>query len=172
MRVLIYTMTDGSVRFGRISLEDGTLTSGIQRRIAGGLSEAAAIAEVAEKDKPPGTLSWRLGDSTELPAGQADGTYDKTFIGAMEDTGAIVTVNLTKARPIHMDRIRGVRGERLASLDDDWMRAFGRKDTILAGAIEAERETLRNIPQTFDLTAATTPDALKALWPAELPALA
>lgn len=35
--------------------------------------------------------------------------------------------------------------------------------------VTTEKQKLRDLPQTLDLTVAQTPEDLKALWPADLP---
>lgn len=73
---------------------------------------------------------------------------------------ADLVVDMSKARDIHMDRIRAVRDKEMAKLDVEQLK--GRD-------VKAEKDVLREIPQTFDLAQADTPEALKALWPSDLP---
>jgi hypothetical protein len=73
------------------------------------------------------------------------------------------------ARGIHMDRIRVVRNAELAAKDITFMRAVEAGDTSAQTTIGTEKQVLRDIPQTFDLTT-VTPEQLKAKWPPELPA--
>ena len=82
-----------------------------------------------------------------------------------------VNVNMTKARLIHMDRIRVVRNAELTAKDITFMRAVEAGDTDAQATIGTEKQVLRDIPATFDLTTGvTTPTQLKARWPTELPA--
>ena len=78
-----------------------------------------------------------------------------------------VVINMSKARGIHMDKIRGVRNKELAKKDIDFMKALEADDGSHK-AIAAEKQVLRDIPQTFDLTT-DTPEQLKELWPEGLP---
>lgn len=94
---------------------------------------------------------------------------DRTFRNAWIYNGSSVEINMPKAKIIHMDRIREIRDAELDKKDKDWMKAMGQKDQVLADQIEAERQALRDIPQTFDLTVARMPDELKVLWPSQLP---
>ena len=80
-----------------------------------------------------------------------------------------INVNMAKARDIHMDVIRVVRNAELAAKDITFMRAIEAGDTDTQATIATEKQVLRDIPQTFDLTT-DTPEQLKALWPDELPA--
>ena len=82
-----------------------------------------------------------------------------------------VNVNMTKARVIHLAEIRRVRNEELAAKDITFMRAVEAGDTDAQATIGTEKQVLRDIPATFNITTGvTTPAQLKARWPAELPA--
>jgi hypothetical protein len=93
--------------------------------------------------------------------------HDTYFRDACEDDGTNIVVNMPKARGIHMDRIREIRDAELVKTDVTFMMAMGVGDTAALATIATEKQTLRDIPQTFDLTT-KTPEQLKALWPAEL----
>jgi len=74
-----------------------------------------------------------------------------------------VKINMEKARGIQMDKIRGVRNKELAKKDIEYMKALEVDDGSHT-AVAAEKQALRDIPQTFDLTT-DTPEELKAKWP-------
>jgi len=78
MKFIAYKQSDNSIKIGRVCLEDGSYNRYIQSLVDGGMSETYALTYVAEKDKPEGTVSWRIADSTELPDGTEDGRYDVT----------------------------------------------------------------------------------------------
>ncbi len=89
--------------------------------------------------------------------------------GAWEmDVDGRPKVNMAKARVVHMDSIRVARNTGLAKLDTDYIRADETNDPAEKARVGTEKQTLRDIPQTFDLTAFTTPNTLKAAWPTEL----
>ena len=82
-----------------------------------------------------------------------------------------VNVNMTKARVIHMNAIRVVRNEELVKEDVTFMRAIEAEDTAAQATIKTKKQTLRDLPATFDITTdVDTPEKLKAKWPTELPA--
>ena len=82
-----------------------------------------------------------------------------------------ININMTKARAIHLEEIRRVRNAELAKEDITFMRAVEAGDTDTQATIATKKQTLRDIPATFDLTTGvTTPEQLKAKWPTELPA--
>ena len=84
-----------------------------------------------------------------------------------------INVNMGKARVIHMDAIRVVRNAELVARDITFMRAVEAGDASAQSTIAAEKQTLRDIPATFDITTdVDTPEKLKAKWPTELPARA
>ena len=81
-----------------------------------------------------------------------------------------VNVNMTKAREIHLAEIRRVRNEELVKEDVTFMRAVEAEDTDAQATIKTKKQTLRDIPATFDLTTdVDTPEKLLAKWPTELP---
>ena len=75
---------------------------------------------------------------------------------------------MNKARVIHMDRIRAVRNAELAAKDITFMRAVESGDTDAQATIGMEKQVLRDIPQTFDLTTRSLAE-LNGKWPKELP---
>ena len=84
-----------------------------------------------------------------------------------------INVNMTKARAIHLAEIRRVRNAELVAKDVTFMRAVEAGDASAQSTIATEKQTLRDIPATFDITTGVdTPEELKAKWPTELPARA
>ena len=85
--------------------------------------------------------------------------------------GSNVVHDMTKARAIHLAEIRRVRNEELVKEDVTFMRAVEAEDTDAQATIKTKKQTLRDIPATFDITTdVDTPEKLKAKWPTELPA--
>ena len=78
-----------------------------------------------------------------------------------------IVINMPKARGIQMDKIREMRNKELAKKDIEFMKALEANDGS-STAIAVEKQTLRDIPQTFDLTT-DTPEELKERWPEGLP---
>ena len=78
-----------------------------------------------------------------------------------------IKINMEKARGIQMDKIRQMRNKELANKDVEYMKALEANDGS-AAAIATEKQALRDIPQTFDLTT-DTPEELKNKWPEGLP---
>lgn len=89
--------------------------------------------------------------------------------GAWEmDVDGTPKVNMPKARVIHMDNIRKVRDKQLKESDALLDVATEKGQGLERTRLLALRETLRDIPATFDLSGFTTPATLKDAWPVEL----
>lgn len=114
---------------------------------------ALTIEEIAEKDVPKG-LDYRITTTDALPT-------DRYFRNAWTDDNLTdtVDVDLTKARDIHMIVLRKLRDAKMVKLDIEQLKG---KDVLSA------KQVLRDLPQTIDLTHASTPSELKALIPQEL----
>jgi len=113
-----------------------------------------SIEELAEKDVPDGR-NWRIVDVSNIP-------QDRTYREAWTDDSATETiqVDMDKARKIHMDKIiRPMRDKKLRDLDIEQMKGKN---------VQEQKQTLRDIPQKYDLSGAETPEQLKAMIPDEL----
>ena len=81
-----------------------------------------------------------------------------------------INVNMGKARTIHMNNIRVIRDRELAAKDITFMRAVEDGNADAQATIKNEKQNLRDIPQTFDITTGVdTPEQLKEKWPDGLP---
>lgn len=132
-----------------------------------GWTEARLVDWVIERNQQVGLIPlvqdgphWVV-DETELP----DNDY---FFDCWEWSDG-VQVNMPKARIIHMDHIRRVRDGELAKLDVPFMRAVEAGDAVEQARIAAQKQALRDVPATFDLSLYTTPRTLKEAWPVDLP---
>lgn len=114
---------------------------------------SGTIEELARKDVPNG-LDYSIVDTSKIPT-------DRTFRAAWEKgtNSKPVKINMDKARNIHMGRIRKARDKEMAQLDIEQLKG---------NDVAVQKKTLRDLPDTLDLTVASTPDELKALWPNEL----
>lgn len=101
----------------------------------------------------PTGVPYKIVETSTIP-------QDRTFRDAWVKNGKTIGVNMNKARNIHMGRIRSAGDRKLLGLDVEQL-----KGNDVADA----KQTLRKLLDTFDLTGAGTPDALKALWPSEVP---
>ena len=108
-------------------------------------------------------VSWRQVTDSEIAA------LDRYFRGAWVDSGGL-TINMPKARLIHLLRIREARRPKFLLLDAEYLRAHEQGDTVLMQQVAAQKQALRDLPTTYapTLEAAATPAQLKAIWPSEL----
>jgi hypothetical protein len=168
MKVIKYIFGDGRVQLGLISRKDGEYVSIIRKLIEQGVAEEQAISFAAntaiknlkaKKGYENAEITWKLIDSSNLPDGKSDGTFDSTFQEAFIDRDGKVDIDINKARDIHMNRIRFFRDIKLRELDIE---------TLKGKDVQLEKQKLRDIPQKFDLKKAETVEELKRLWPKEL----
>lgn len=101
-------------------------------------------------------------EAPQMPAG-------RTFRNAWRCVDGQLKVDMVQARLIQMDRIRQVRNKALEALDVPWLKAMETGDQTTAAEIARQKQLLRDIPQTFNLSGARTTTSLKTLWPPELP---
>ena len=76
--------------------------------------------------------------------------------------------DIPKAIDCHMNGIRVIRNAELVTRDTTFMRALEAGDASAQAVISTEKQTLRDIPQTFDLSS-DSPEELKDKWPEGLP---
>ena len=125
--------------------------------------EDTAIAACIAKDLPADAVSYEVIAEAEIPP-----PSDRAFRDAWAVAGGKVDTDMTKAREIHRGRIRAERDRLLQAKDIEYQRADERGDTNEKARIAAEKQALRDLPATFDLSGAKTEAELEALWPAEL----
>lgn len=81
-----------------------------------------------------------------------------------EMDGAI-SVDMPKAREIHLQRIREARNAKLEALDVETLKAIGAGDDTRRQEVEGIKQQLRDIPEEINLDQYQTPDELQAFWP-------
>ena len=151
---------------------DGRITTAYT---ANGNTSPEAIAKAKEKqlerlaEKYGGVSVAHDYDTDLLP--ESDCRGDEPFCDCWEWVDGAVEVHMPTARGVHMDTIRVVRNSELVKEDVTFMRAVEDADTDAQATIKTKKQTLRDIPATFDITTGVdTPEKLKAKWPTELPA--
>ena len=93
---------------------------------------------------------------------------DRKFREAWRRGAGSIDVDMPSARIIHMNRIRVERDKALMKADNNLRKAEDGNDTDEVRRVRNHRQTLRDIPKTFDLSSAVTADELDALWPSGL----
>jgi len=160
MQVILYARADGGVSIVRPVINTHTLVDGQIVPIPEAMTEEAALLR-AMTGLPPEVdrNAAYLIDEAAVPA-------DRTFRDAWVLTADALAVDMAKAREIHRNRIRAARAPLLAAADVAYMRALeAGQDTA---AIVARKNALRAAPADPAIEAATTPEALAAVWPAVL----
>ena len=98
-------------------------------------------------------------------------TQDRYFRDALHCVNGQPEFNHGECEALHMAEIRRVRNAELVKEDVTFMRAVEAGDADAQATIKTKKQTLRDLPATFDITTdADTPEKLKAKWPTELPA--
>jgi hypothetical protein len=133
-------------------------------------TDANIIAEIAKACPPmaaagiplPQCVSFKVITQEDIPK-------SREFRDAWEHDGTTIVHNMEKARQIHMVHLRQARVDALGALDMAWMQAIGQKDSTVADAIEAQRQALRDLPNTVPVETAQTVKELTVMWPEGLP---
>lgn len=150
---IIYTLPDGTVSV--VVPSDDFLAE-----FKGTTTEA--LAAIRERAVPAEATNVTTVLSAVIP-------NDRTFRNAWTQGSGTVSVDMPQARVIHMNRIREVRNDELKKEDINFQRALESEDASAKATVATKKQTLRDIPQSFDLSGAGTGDELDALWPSELP---
>lgn len=114
------------------------------------------LARIQEKSVPATASDIRIHE--DIP-------NDRTFRNAWRTD---LTVDMEKARDIWRDRIRAARAPLLAALDVEYQRADEAGDAAAKADVVARKQALRDATADPAIEVATTPDHLKAVWPAAL----
>ena len=153
MRKIIFTNLDG----GLIIVSPVINTFGE----AEGFTEEQAEQRAWSK-LPVDAINPRFVVESEIPT-------DRTFRDAWADTATKITVDMIKARNIHLERIRIKRNAQLSKLDIEAIKAQDMGNVETLAQIRARKQELRDLPVTLApaLASAASVDALKAIQPLE-----
>ena len=125
-------------------------------------TEDEFVARIRAKDVPADAPNVTIVEDGDLPGRKFRNAWKQDAEGKPQ-------VDMPKARDLHMDRIRVIRNEELQKEDINFQRAIEADDASAKTSVATKKQTLRNLPATFDLNRANTDDELDALWPSELP---
>ena len=73
-----------------------------------------------------------------------------------------ISINMTKARELHKDKIREARTPLLTKLDVDFQKAL--ESSADTTSIVSKKQALRDAPADSGITSAADANALKAQW--------
>lgn len=97
---------------------------------------------------------------------QSPGT--RLFREAWQLDGAVIEVDMPKAREIWREKIRAVREPVLKNLDAAYMKALESGDMAVQQDIAAQKQLLRDAPEVPEIEQAESPEQLEAVLPAGL----
>jgi len=153
--------TEWATAAGRGGLTEDEVFDLIRRRSQ--LRHGYTASALVESDTLPHHLTCE-GDCEE---DNCCGRYFRDALVWDDGVDNKCTCDMDKCRGVHMDKIRIMRNAELAKKDIEFMKALEADDGSHK-AIATEKQVLRDIPQTFDLTT-DTPEQLKSKWPEGLP---
>jgi len=149
MKAIIYTRPDGMLM--------------VMRPVINTLGEAEGFTEEQAEQRawrklPVDAINPRFVVDSEIPT-------DRTFRDAWADAATEITIDMTKARNIHLEGIRIKRNAELFKLDIQATKAQDIGDTETLTQIRARKQELRDLPATLipTLASAVSADALKAV---------
>jgi hypothetical protein len=118
-------------------------------------SDNEVLEWIKNKDAPDG----RITELSNIP-------NDRTFRDAWTDDNdtETVDVDMEKARVVHMDNLRYLRVKKFISMGYP-ARPDSDIESELPNVIRDKLQLLRDIPQSYDLSVAKTPDELKLMVP-------
>ena len=93
---------------------------------------------------------------------------ERMFREAWQLKGAVIDVDMEKARIIWRDKIRQARQSEFEKLDADFMKALESGDANMQQSIATQKQVLRDATSDPLITQATTPEELKQVQPAGL----
>lgn len=76
-----------------------------------------------------------------------------------------IEIDIDKARAIHLNNLREIRNKKLESFDVPFQRALESKDVPKQDEIAAQKQALRDMPKSVDLSVLSAPESLKAFMP-------
>lgn len=120
------------------------------------------MEKLRKKDVPKG-LSSRITDTENIPS-------DRTFREAWHDDkpGKQIDIDMPRAKEIQIARIKEKRQEKFIEMGFPVQLDPDLEEAIIPEVTRGKLKALRDLPETFDLSSAKTPEQLKALWPEEL----
>jgi hypothetical protein len=121
-------------------------------------AEDAWLKRVIARSVPADARDVRIVSSDAIPT-------DRTFRNAWTHKSGEVSVDMAKARDIHLYRIRRKRKALFRALDAEYQRADETGDPRAKAEVASRKQRLRDATKHPDIVAAKTPEQLKAVWP-------
>lgn len=129
---------------------------------ARGMTRAEAVQAVSDKDAPKDALSVQTVQCDTLP-------QDRRFRNAWVRGGDRAVVDMPKARVIHKARIMAARDVEVEARIKAFVTAQIDNNIGEQNRLRGEINALKGLDMSAGISAATTPDALDAIWPGSVP---
>lgn len=149
MKRVLFTNPDGSLSIFNPAWKDRQP----------GESEDEQLARAMKKAIPSTATNIQIIDKTLVPT-------DKSFRDAWKAGEGKIDFDMGKCREIHKGKMRLERVKRLTALDVEYLRADERGDAAAKAQIAAKKQALRDVTSDPAIASASTPEELKAVWPA------
>ena len=153
MEKIVYTRDSD----GGVSVVVPALKADIER-VLGPLTDEQYEQHVWERSVPENAITPTSIVDSAIPE-------SREFRGAWVQNGEIIDIEMDIAIPIHMNRIREMIQKKFVDMGFPQRLNPQVEAAVVDEPTRIELQRLRDIPQTFDLLSATTPEELKALWP-------
>jgi len=159
MIIILYSRPDGGVSCEHPAYLDRTRPSDDTDEALRDRCRAKTMPRLVSRYGNP-IVAYEI-DRAHLP----ESDDNQPFFNAWEWVDNACKVNMVKARDIHMDRIRIARNKKLLDLDIPFIRALEVGDIPEQMRLAQDKQTLRDIPQNFDLSTFATPKQLSTAYP-------
>ena len=124
-------------------------------KVFGDLTDEQFENHIWTKSVPESAINARYLDDSEI-------ITDRYFREAWEDDGSL-TINLNKARTIHMDNLKVIRNEKLNDLDTEYLKMLEKGGDTKH--IAEQKQLLRDMPTLYNLDEITNLEELKNFKP-------
>lgn len=135
------------------------------KAIAHNINKKVAITYILEDMSIEDYCSKFLNDDKNYVELLENNAFDIYFREAWELENSTLSVNINKAKNVHIDNFRAFRKPLLAALDVEFMRAVESGDSTRQSEIAAQKQALRDVT-TVELP--NTLEGIKATWPSIL----
>lgn len=161
---ILWTNPDGSVAVCCPAINIGeTLTD--EEAVARALAPRLSANGSVHRDVPLNATNVTV---VAVSVVDAIAPQKKPFRNAWTWNGVTLAVDMPKARVIWRQEMRAHRAKRWQLWDAEYLKADEAGDLARKAQLAAKRQQLRDVTAHPGIDAATTPDELKAVWPAIL----
>lgn len=154
MKKIIYTRAED----GGLDIIIPSTKESIER-VLGSMTDLEYEEHVWERSVPKDAIYPMFIDDSGIP-------QSREFRDEWRQDGDSIVIDQILAQAKHMSRIKEMRQKKFEEMGFPQRLNEQVETAVLDEQTRLELQRLRDIPQTFDLSVAKTPEELKALWPA------